>query len=301
MKALYYKSSSLLSRELYIIWKFSNTNIFDAILLIITTSLTAWFYNESSWDSFIPTLFWSVIFSFLYITTFTTANQLNSIDEDKLNKPYRLIPSGQLNQKQVFKRMIIYSIIYLLISLYLGILYISIGWLVLVYLHERFSFNHHWFTKNIVIMPLGAIVLHASAWEIATPLEPKVWIFYILLSTWCALSMNLQDFRDQEGDRNIGRKTLPLLYGDKKARLYQALILFFISPLLYSSIILSQTGISEGFTRPFVIVVLIIQTLLNWFIAFRLLRYKTSKQDNITYHCWVIFYWFTIPLICFLK
>ncbi|WP_449399158.1 UbiA family prenyltransferase [Chryseobacterium wanjuense] len=301
MKTLYYKSGSLLFRELYIIWKFSNTYIFDTILLIITTSLAAWFYNEKSWNTFIPALLWSIIYAFSYIIVFATANQLNSIEEDKFNKPYRLLPSGELTQKQVYNRMVVYSIIYLVISLYFGMLLIGISWLAVVCLHERFNLNRHWFSKNHIIMPLGAIVLHVSAWYIISPLTSKVWIFYILLSAWCGLCMNLQDFRDQEGDKNIGRKTLPVALGDTKARWYQCLIMIVASPLLYGGLILSQTGISAGFTSPFVIVVLIIQTILNWFIAFRLLKYRTPKQDNITYHCWVIFYWFTIPLICFLK
>lgn len=47
---------------------------------------------------------------------------------------------------------------------------------------------------------------------------PLIWVFYILVPL--SLAANFVDLKDTEGDRHTGIKTLPVLWGEDKARLF---------------------------------------------------------------------------------
>lgn len=295
-----------LRREALIFWryikKYMQTG--DGPLICIVPFFTAWLYNRKGWDHFFPSFFLALAISFLFTLTFAISNQLNSKEEDiHNNKASRPMPSGLVNRQTAIYRLIFYSMLYLFVALLVDqlIFWITAGWIAFIICYDNLRWDKHWYIKNPVENSLGPITIFVSTWYAAAPLSQNIWTYMILTGCWIGITNNVQDFKDVAGDKKAGRKTIPILLGDQRARLYMSLYLFAISPILYSCIILSQGSLQQGLTNTFVIGVLVFQTLWQWFVAYRLLRYRTAKQDEVTYICEVLLWIFTIIIIYFLH
>ncbi|KAM3547327.1 hypothetical protein ARSEF4850_010089, partial [Beauveria asiatica] len=85
-------------------------------------------------------------------------------------------------------------------------------------------------------------------------------------------TVQIQDFRDQEGDRARGRQTLPLTMGDARARYVTALLIAFWSlaiPAYWNEDLLTTGNISPLVTGGLVVI--------------RLLSKRSVQADRLTY------------------
>ena len=92
----------------------------------------------------------------------------------------------------------------------------------------------------------------------------------------------LQDFRDVEGDKLMGRKTLPILYGYKSrvmvAAATAALALCSLSLLLLNSSALAVATIAASFA-------------MHMLLAVRVLQDRGAAEDHRTYKLLDYLYW----------
>ncbi|KAF0526867.1 digeranylgeranylglyceryl phosphate synthase protein [Gigaspora margarita] len=105
----------------------------------------------------------------------------------------------------------------------------------------------------------------------------------------------VQDLRDQKGDKFVGRKTLPILIGDNICRWYTILMLI-ISLLVIRYISNNflrvmvekkfEVNINNGSVPYEFDVIEFILIALNASSCIRLFIYRQPKQDNITYQKW---------------
>lgn len=64
-------------------------------------------------------------------------------------------------------------------------------------------------------MGLGALSMLGAAWTMGGSIvTDSVWKWMIVLSIYVALTASLQDLRDRDGDKLIGRRTTSLILGD---------------------------------------------------------------------------------------
>ena len=103
------------------------------------------------------------------------------------------------------------------------------------------------------------------------------WI--IIVSIWISVTASTQDFRDIKGDRTTGRKTIPIVYGEKQGRIIMA-ILFVIMGIF---IALSIRILVEGRLSIPIIVCIILLTCWHLLLSYRLIYYKSSTLDHKTY------------------
>lgn len=289
--------------ELRIIWKFINNDIKDTIAPSLIAFFTSWFFCDNRLSLLPFCLVNSIVYAVLYILTFCMLNQVNSVEEDTINKPYRPLPSGLITRRQTWIRIIIYSMLFLCFAAFLHIFWISVAWQIVTYFLNVFGGSNHWITKNLVGMTVGTFLLLAAQWEIASPgerVDMSTVLYWSFISLWAGFALPIQDFRDVKGDRQMGRKTLPLAIGDKNGRNLMAVEYILFLPLLFLAAMLSQKSLWLLITDPIDLSILIIQFLTHWVIAFRLWSFRNPKQDDRTYHLYVYLFCAGVPVICYI-
>jgi 4-hydroxybenzoate polyprenyltransferase len=288
------------SRELLLIWRFINNDIWDTVIPCILTFITAWIYAGRDWQAFPVYFCYCLLYSLLYILTFCVTNQINGVEEDRLNKPHRPLVAGIISVDAARRRLLVYNFLFLLVAIPMGLLWLALAWQLITRMLCNWGFSNHWALKNLLCISLGTVTLLAAEWAIVEHISPSTWAYIGFLSVWAGMGLPLQDMRDQAGDRIMGRKTLPLAIGDKGARIALSLYLGLISPLIYYCAILTQVPLSELPKHTIALAILFIEVGWHWFVAIRLWCFKTPRADDQTYHCFVYLFCATIPLICFL-
>ncbi|PWY66008.1 hypothetical protein BO70DRAFT_301959 [Aspergillus heteromorphus CBS 117.55] len=151
-------------------------------------------------------------------------NQLVSVEEDRVNKPYRPITAGLVSVSGAYRRWGLSWCLFGWISRTLsggsGLLFfvLSQAWVFLCYVHPGWN---HWFARNafpagwtyLTFRLLDATV--CSRWpQLHT--APK---FDLILALWDLATVHLQEFHDVDGDRKINRRTLPVILSGPGRRL----------------------------------------------------------------------------------
>ncbi|KAG9220438.1 hypothetical protein CCMSSC00406_0003894 [Pleurotus cornucopiae] len=169
-----------------------------------------------------------------YIYFFNLSSQIVSIEEDRINKPDRPLPSGKITVQGAKRRWAIALAALLCIALINGQLMVETAtWVVTTAFLCLTSYGGHWFGKNIVAMCTGSWALLGGIYKtIARPAETEEH-FFLVVSIWVAIALQIQDLRDIEGDTAAGRKTLPIVVGDRQSRW---LISFAFLPLSYATL-----------------------------------------------------------------
>ncbi|MET7000649.1 UbiA family prenyltransferase [Chitinophaga defluvii] len=291
-------------REANILWRFIKNDIKDTIVPSLISFLTAWLYDEHAWKSFPLRLLFSLGYAALYIYTFCLANQVNSVDEDQINKPERPLPSGLVTRRETVQRIIVYNVLFLAAAYLLHIFWISVGWQLVTAALNYWGWSNHWISKNHVCMSVGTFLLFSGQWTIATPqvaMSMSSYLYFGLLSLWAGFSLAIQDFRDEEGDRKMGRKTLTISMGNIRGRLVMVFQYLIFSPLIFTAAILTQTSISELRRAPLVMLILLVQLAIHWLIAYRIWFFRNPKADDFTYHVFVYLFCAAVPVLCLIR
>lgn len=292
---------SLPVREANIIFLFIRNDIWDTVIPTFLTFIAAFFYTRESWRSFPVMLISASMYNLLYILTFCIANQIGGVEEDRLNKPYRPLVTGALSIRGARKRSYVYNILFLIVAWRLDIFWYALSWQVVTMMMCHWGFSNHWFLKNVFCISVGTTLLLGAQWRIVTQdINLQVWNFIFLLSVWAGAGLPLQDFRDQDGDRHMHRKTLPLAIGDLPARRYMIAHMVLLSPLLYFFTVATQISNITEILSVKMMVVTSVQVLWHWIIALRIWLYRSPTADDTSYHYFVYLFCVTIPMICFL-
>ena len=274
--------SSLLLREVRLNWSFINRDIQAIVLpgmLFTTTALFSWPYQ---WVKWIPTLVASLLYFWLLLTCFCTSNQLKGLEEDRINKPDRPIPSGLVSASGTLQRFYISAWLSILVSVCLEVWVFTTLSLVCIYAHNFLGWGHHWFSKNLLVAT-GMFTTLGAAWQLVAPIPSTVWSWLFFLSSIWLFLGHIQDFRDIDGDRKVGRITFPILFGENFSRLLLG-ICFLLLPIPIHFILVqpSTTTVLNGWNVMFAII--------SGTIAIRLIRFQTPEQDDRTYSIFVKFY-----------
>jgi 4-hydroxybenzoate polyprenyltransferase len=220
----------------------------------------------------------------LYIYVFCLPNQLRGIEEDRLNKPDRPLPSGRLSPSQVMVRWRIAMLIFPITALLLGGWQLSIWsilWQSILMAYNYGGLDKHWVTKNIVFIGAGTFALLGAAWQIGASHNAENLSWIVTISLLFGTTLHLQDFRDIAGDRRAERRTLPIAIGVGRARIITAASLCTI-PI----VMLLQARPRERYG----ITLCAALALFNLLSAYRLLTKRTPEDDHTTYM--IHTYWF---------
>lgn len=291
-----------IGHELYIAWQFINNDIWDTILPSLMIFFTGWIYQERSWAELPLPFLTSLSYAVLYIYTFCMGNQIDGVEEDRLNKPYRPLVTGLVTVRATYIRFYVYNIVYACYGLILGTFWFSLAWIAVSYYLNLYGGSNHWATKNLVGMTLGTFILFNVQWQIALPpgasISSNLQIYFFLMSAWAGAALPIQDLRDVEGDLKGGRKTLPIVVGDYKARVLLCIHYLLFLPAIFLCAMLTIDSPQEVFTTVTDLIIFIVQLLVHWTVAIRLLLFRSPEADHKTYHVYVLLFVAAIPMAC---
>ncbi|KAF8232802.1 hypothetical protein L208DRAFT_1396675 [Tricholoma matsutake] len=210
-------------------------------------------------------------------------NQSLSIDEDKLNKPWRPLPSGRLTISAAKFLSKALNVICLLVSCLLGGRELMIPTVVfcgLVYLYDHLLLNSHYIWKNI-INGLGYAVLETGATTVligSLPRKPNMILALVLSWAIICTTVHVQDLADIEGDQKMGRQTTAIHLGQNVTRV--SIVVF----LVFWSLILPWMRGANSLEAK-------VHTFLGIFLGARIffLRQKVSDETSFRiYNAWLM-------------
>ena len=225
-----------------------------------------------------------VMWTWINLLPFCVDNQRqrNSIEEDAANKPWRPMPSKRLTQGQALKLFVFSCSAAIISSLCLGgltecLLLMGLG----IWYNTFGAGDFHWILRNFInacgftSFALGATKVAIGRQWTSDPLNPAAKYWFLSIGAVVLSSVQTQDMYDQVGDSIRGRKTLPLVIGDRAARVTIAVSVTFWSiccPTFWSLSLAYQA----------------VSIVFGGVIAYRTLSRRTVPEDKKTFLLWNI-------------
>ncbi|CAJ2507918.1 Uu.00g091040.m01.CDS01 [Anthostomella pinea] len=251
-----------------------------------------------------PTLL-AMAFNWTNVLIFDLQNQTapQSLAEDQANKPWRPIPSGRITTQQARRSILVAIPLCLALNRLLGVewegLYIQIGSYVYNDLRGGDSrardlliaiafalFNTASLRiaagagrADILLAPRPHDLAEGLPGRPAPPLQlsPAGCAWIGLISIVILTTMQVQDLKDQAGDRLKDRWTVPLAFGDWTSRVSLALLVPF------------WTGVCAYVWWPHGHWILVLPpVLIGALVTFRVLVKRTPKADSNTWKLWCL-------------
>ena len=220
-----------------------------------------------------------LFFNWSNLLIFDLANQRlpDSIKEDMINKPWRPLPAGRLSQRQTRHLILVAMPMVLLFNAVLCVwketaLLFNLTWIY----NDLRGGDDNWLVRNLVIAMafflynLGSLKVASGA---SGPTEDVLgWAAYAwtaIVSAVILTTMQVQDLKDQEGDRTRGRQTAPLVLGEQVARWTMVL------PILFWSL---ACALLWG--------VWALPIATGLYVAYQILRGRGKEEDRRSWKLW---------------
>jgi 4-hydroxybenzoate polyprenyltransferase len=201
-----------------------------------------------------------------------------SVSEDAINKPWRPVLSGRITCRQATLLWVSLHVVVLLSGhLYFGTTPYTVSLLVLGWLYNDMEGGGYPFSRNlinacaVVMFALGATTVAFSGLPFV--LNEKGYQWHWMIGVIVFTTLQVQDLCDQEGDRDRGRHTIPIIFGDQFARWTVVIpILFwsFVAPSFWASPYYVYVGPAG----------------IGGVICWRTLSMKDPVMDRRTYKLW---------------
>lgn len=227
-----------------------------------------------------------VAFNWLNLLIFDIANQRlpAAIAEDAINKPWRPLPKKRITPAAA-QTLLLLTIPVVLLAVYgLGAGPESSLLVVLTWMYNDLGGGDGDFWVRNGIIASAFAVYNAGSLKLAVGEESTIssnglkWI--AMISAVILTTMHAQDLKDQAGDEQRGRRTVPLVLGDAVARWTIVVSLAFwavLCPIFW------RMGAS-GFLLSGGVAAL---------VALRILRWRDAKADTKSWKLWA---WWTVTL-----
>ena len=196
---------------------------------------------------------------------------------DKINKPYRPIPKGLISRDEASSlAFALYGIAFIraiFISIEFWALVMLITGITIYYSMPPIRLKKRLWVSNISIAFARGLLGFVAAWSIfGDPLDPTPWVIGGIMFIYLVGATTSKDFTDMDGDRAYGMRTLPVVYGPKRAAIITGP--FFIIPFL-----LIPAGVLRGYLieASNYIIVLVVWGL---YVNVLLQSHATSRDPN---------------------
>lgn len=270
-------------REANLSWQFIGGDISASIIPGLLFMVAAWKTHPTDVLDFLLVMGRGIVYFLLYIVPFCVSNQIVGVEEDRINKPHRPLVKEVVSLQGAKVRWVVSMVLFTLFGWWFGVLEWALLWQVCIILHNLGGGCKHWIAKNF-FMGVGTVALLAAAWQLVMPITPVAWRWIIVVaSVWLMLAA-VQDLRDIEGDRAIGRNTFPIAFGETASRLVLSLG-FALLPLVTHIILMEPIGNSWNAHLCDIALAVISLT-----IAARIVFYRSIRADRQTYMLFT--YWF---------
>ncbi|KAK3343190.1 UbiA prenyltransferase family-domain-containing protein [Neurospora tetraspora] len=235
------------SAVISIVWAFTKNDIFTfslpcvifgAALSLAKDARTA--PEPPTFNQVLSRLLGSSMFQFISLLLFDVDNQRDptSVAEDRINKPWRPIPSGMITSDQS-RRLVLFLVpLTMALGYALGVWNEALLVVIAAWVYDHLGGGDEPIVREVVLgisyavfqiaslrIALGSGEYHAQTQTdmVADVISPSGYAWTAITGTLIATTIPIQDMKDQEGDRlRPIRKTLPLFIGDTATRYYLA-------------------------------------------------------------------------------
>jgi 4-hydroxybenzoate polyprenyltransferase len=236
----------------------------------------SWAYPFVSWEFPLLELITGVTALMLVNAGSNVLNQVYDIKIDRINKPYRPIPSKviTINEARTIAWVIYLVAFWRASTVSSGaflFLILIIMLITIFYSIPPLQLKKRLFVSNISIAFARGMLGFVAGWAIfGDPFNRIPWIIGLLMSIYLIGAVTTKDFTDIIGDKKFGMRTLPVVYGKKKSIALSAP--FFVSPF-----ILIPLGIWRG---HLIESSMILVTLIIWGAYIVMLLYKYGDTPD---------------------
>lgn len=224
-------SSSLLfiHRIFEVWWLFTESDFFTFVipntLFGCLGSLAAHPLSDNAWSNFedvfrrLPIV---VLFNWANVFIFDLANQRSpgSVAEDRINKPWRPIPRDKINSEQCRQLLLVAVPFTLWLNYHLNVWEQGLLIHVVTWMYNDLRGMDDLFVREILIS-VGYAMFNTGSLKIAQgggTVNSRGIVWVGIVSAVILTTMQVQDLKDQEGDRLRGRKTVVLRLGEQVSR-----------------------------------------------------------------------------------
>ncbi|KAJ8594718.1 hypothetical protein M405DRAFT_808498 [Rhizopogon salebrosus TDB-379] len=200
---------------------------------------SAWLFTSSDFKTIIaPVMVFAVVSSprhtslglpcslcwlWFHLLQINLANQAYSVEEDNLNKPWRPVPSGRISIMacHAWRWRVVVFCLCLSFLFSFKVLVTSATFAVLVILHDDFGLSGHPILKILcnvggyASFELGSTLILSGGSSLDTTCITALSCSALVV----LMTILAQDFADVNGDRKLGRRTLPMV-APKGSRIY---------------------------------------------------------------------------------
>ncbi len=199
-------------------------------------------------------------------------NDINDVEIDKINKPLRPLPSGNLTIQQAYGLYISSVFLSILISLFLNevALAIVLFSIILLFFYSKYL-KSILLVGNMTVAFLTSLVFIFGGVVVENPtaaIVPAIFAFLINL-----IREIVKDIEDVEGDSKADLVTFPIKFGDKKSKI---LILFVIISLILFTLYPFLTQLYK--IEYFIVVMVIVNPILVYCLK---KLFEDSSQKNL--------------------
>jgi geranylgeranylglycerol-phosphate geranylgeranyltransferase len=206
-------------------------------------------------------------------------NQIFDLEVDRINRPARPLPSGRLT---VAGAGLFAAVSYALALILAGLVnrqclaIVAAGAaFTMIYSMPPIRTKRYWPLANLTIAVPRGVLLVAAGWSTAADVRRfEPWFVSLVFGGFLLGAASTKDFADVEGDRAGGCRTLPVVYGARRAAAM-------VSPFLVVPFLLLPLGVQAGWlTGNPVVLTWLGPFLACWgvYVAYVMLR----NPDNLT-------------------
>lgn len=222
-------------------------------------------------------------------------NQIYDLEIDRINKPKRALPSGRLSIHEAW----IFTWVTYAIALALASLVAPGGrhecfWIVLVatgitwlYSAPPFRTKRLGIWANVTIAIPRGVLLKVAGWSaVKTVFGAEPWYIGAIFGLFLLGASTTKDFADMEGDARGGCRTLPIIYGVRRAA-------WMISPSFVVPFLMIAIGAITGvLTGNFALLVLLslVMTAYGIYVCYLMLRRPEDLAVEENHVSWAHMY-----------
>ncbi|KAH7311692.1 UbiA prenyltransferase family [Stachybotrys elegans] len=227
-------------------------------------------------------------FNLVNILIFDMSNQRapESVEEDRVNKPWRPIPSGRITTEQTRRGLLFVLPVAIALNYMLGVHADALLLLTFCWYYNDIKGNDE--VCRDVVIAICYTLCNKISLQIAIGTDNAIsangYAWIATISAVALSTMHAQDLKDQEGDALRGRWTLPLFLGDEAAR---AIVSLLVPAWSFACALFWGNG-HYWVSLPF-----------GLYLARRVWMKRTPRDDKKSWKLWCLWHMtlFALPLL----
>ena len=227
-----------------------------------------------------------------------TLNNIYDLEIDKINKPFRVLPSKKISLKEAW---IITLIIYLLsftlawsINITFFIVILIMSFCTVIYSYPLFNLKKYGFIANInIAIPRGLLIVIAG-WTVIKGIDYILpWYIGSISFLFLIGAITTKDIADIRGDKENNCLTLPVKYGLNKT--IKIITPFFILPFFLIPLGV-YLGVLKVYTLPLALLA-VYGTYIIWLIKKNPNKLTGIEKNHISWkHTYILYMIFQIGI-----